>query len=129
MPTASATHISTQQYAAGLQLGVAHFLSTYKTPIAFSTDTSLLAAPIILYTGKEILPIGGYNGGVPSPSLSQLRHYIASDEVRVFLIPIKPLSHDPRITWIQAHCTNLKRVGRGREIEFSFYLCNPSVAT
>jgi 4-amino-4-deoxy-L-arabinose transferase-like glycosyltransferase len=128
MPTGTGSRISPQRYATAAQLTVARFLSTYKTPIAFSTDTSLLAAPFIFYTGKEILPIGGYKGGVPAPSLSQLQHYIASGEVRVFLIPAKPPSHDPRIIWIQTHCTPRKRPGRRREIELTFYLCHPASA-
>jgi 4-amino-4-deoxy-L-arabinose transferase-like glycosyltransferase len=126
MPTGS--RISPQEYAAAAQEIVTHYLTTYKTPIAFSTDTSLLAAPTIFYTGKEILPIGGYNGGVPSPSLSQLRHYIATDKVRLFLIPVKPPSQDPRITWIQTHCTRLRREGRSRDIELALFVCRPSVS-
>ncbi len=77
--------------------------STYGTPIAMAADSSILAAPYILATGREVLPIGGFQGGIPSPSLARLRHYIDSGEVRAFLVP--RVSSDPRIVWIHAHCT------------------------
>jgi 4-amino-4-deoxy-L-arabinose transferase-like glycosyltransferase len=76
--------------------------STYETPTAMAVDSSILAAPYILATGREILPIGGFQGGIPSPSLAQLRRYIDSGQVRAFLVP--RVSDDPRIVWIHAHC-------------------------
>ncbi|HYM44550.1 MAG TPA: hypothetical protein VES65_00095 [Solirubrobacteraceae bacterium] len=76
--------------------------STYGTPIAFATDSSILAAPFILATGKEVLPIGGFQGGVPAPSLTELQRRIASGEVRAFVVPVA--GDDPRIAWIRTHC-------------------------
>src|SRR5271170_5138803 len=77
--------------------------SDFQTPIVFAADSSRLAAPYILATGREILPIGGFEGGGPSPSLGRLRRYIASGQVRAFLVPVS--SEDPRIVWVHAHCT------------------------
>jgi 4-amino-4-deoxy-L-arabinose transferase-like glycosyltransferase len=77
--------------------------STYGTPIALATDSSILAAPFILATGKEVLPIGGFQGGIPAPSLTELQRRIAAGEVRAFLVPVA--SNDPRIAWIHGHCT------------------------
>jgi len=77
--------------------------ATYNTPIALATDSSILAAPFILATGREVLPIGGFQGGIPSPTLADLRHRIAAGEVHAFLVPV--LSDDPRIVWIHTHCT------------------------
>lgn len=77
--------------------------STYGTPIALATDSSILAAPFILASGKEVLPIGGFQGGIPSPSLGDLQRRIAAGEVRAFLVPVA--SEDPRIAWIHGHCT------------------------
>ena len=76
--------------------------ATYGTPIPLVTDSSILAAPFILASGREVLPIGGFQGGIPSPSLSDLQHRIATGEVRAFLVPV--LSEDPRIVWIHTHC-------------------------
>ena len=44
----------------------------YNTLILLATDSSILAAPFILATGKEVLPIGGFQGGAPAPSLTEL---------------------------------------------------------
>jgi 4-amino-4-deoxy-L-arabinose transferase-like glycosyltransferase len=76
--------------------------STYETPMAMAVDSSILAAPYILATGREILPIGGFQGGIPSPTLAQLRRYIDSGQVRAFLLP--RTSDDPRVVWVHAHC-------------------------
>jgi 4-amino-4-deoxy-L-arabinose transferase-like glycosyltransferase len=76
--------------------------SIYATPMPMATDSSILAAPYILATGREILPIGGFQGGIPAPTLAQLRRYIDSGQVRAMLIP--RASSDPRIVWIRAHC-------------------------
>ena len=76
--------------------------STYNTPIPLATDSSILAAPFILATGAEVLPIGGFQGGVPSPTLARLQRYIAAGEVRALLVPVH--SNDPRIEWVHAHC-------------------------
>ncbi len=82
---------------------VAQLSSTYGTPISLATDSAILAAPFILATGHEVLPIGGFQGGVPAPTLAQLQRYIASGQVRAFLVPVQ--SDDPRILWIHTHCT------------------------
>jgi 4-amino-4-deoxy-L-arabinose transferase-like glycosyltransferase len=76
--------------------------STYNTPIPLATDSSILAAPFILATGSEVLPVGGFQGGVPSPSLARLQRYVAAGEVRAFVAPLH--SDDPRIEWIHSHC-------------------------
>ena len=70
--------------------------------MVMAVDSSILAAPYILATGREILPIGGFQGGIPSPSLAQLRRYVDSGQVRAFLVP--RTSDDPRVVWVHAHC-------------------------
>jgi 4-amino-4-deoxy-L-arabinose transferase-like glycosyltransferase len=76
--------------------------SQSSTTIPLATDSSILAAPFILATGEEILPIGGYQGGAPAPSLADLRRRIAAGEVRDFIVPT--VSDDHRIEWIHSHC-------------------------
>jgi len=97
--------------------------SVFHTPIAFATDTSLLAAPYIYSTGQEVLPIGGYRGGIPSPSLTQLQSYIRSDQVRVFLIPVKPPSSDPRIEWVRTYCAQANHPNQRFQIQLALYNC------
>ena len=74
-------------------------------PILFGTDTSVLAAPYILASGREVLPIGGYLGGAPTPTLATLQSDISDGRVQMFILPIRPASPDPRLRWIEANCT------------------------
>jgi 4-amino-4-deoxy-L-arabinose transferase-like glycosyltransferase len=102
-PASATVSRATAQHTRLLDRQVVEQLSsTYATPIALATDSSILAAPFILASGKEILPIGGYQGGIPAPSLAELQRRIAAKEVRAFLVPLA--SDDPRVVWIHAHC-------------------------
>jgi hypothetical protein len=98
---------------------VAQLASTYNTPIPLATDSSILAAPFILATGSEVLPIGGFQGGGPSPTLARLQRYIAAGEVRAFLVPVH--SDDPRVVWIHAHCARQGAEGGGSPT--ALYVC------
>jgi 4-amino-4-deoxy-L-arabinose transferase-like glycosyltransferase len=98
---------------------VERLASRYGTPIVFAIDTSQLAAPYILASGREILPIGGFEGGLPSPTLAQLRYYVSSGRLRAFLIP--PASRDPRIVWVYRNC----RRASSKKGELVLYECQP----
>ncbi len=71
----------------------------------FGTDTSGLAENDILYSGREVLPIGGFLGNVPAPTLATLQADISRGYVRVFVLPVSPAGLDPRVRWIESHCT------------------------
>ncbi len=92
----------------------------YGTPIVFATDTSQLAAPYILASGREILPIGGFEGGIPAPAVKQLESYVSSGKLRVFLVPRS--SRDPRLAWVYNHCTRTK-LKTGGKVPLVLYEC------
>jgi 4-amino-4-deoxy-L-arabinose transferase-like glycosyltransferase len=69
-----------------------------------ATYTSLLAAPFIFLSGEEVLPIGGFTGTTPVPTLGQLRADIDAGDLRLV---ISPTSTDPRVVWIATHCFQL----------------------
>ena len=73
-----------------------------------ATYTSLVAAPLIYATGDEVLPIGGFRGSGPSPSLAVLRRLIAAQQLHLVL---GPAGADPRMAWVSTHCTHLRPVG------------------
>lgn len=89
----------------------------------FGTDTSALAAPYILASGREVLPIGGYLGGAPAPALATVRSDISHSYVRLFLLPIRPASPDPRLRWIEANCTRGRATSSLRPIQYAYYRC------
>ena len=72
-----------------------------------ATYTSLLAAPLIYATGQEVLPIGGFQGTNPSPTLSHLQRLIAQGQLHLIL---GPTDADPRMRWAAAHCRHVAPV-------------------
>ena len=71
----------------------------------FAADTSGLAQDYILFSGREVLPIGGYLGNVPAPTLATLQADIRRGYVQLFLLPVSPPGPDPRVRWLESHCT------------------------
>lgn len=92
----------------------------YRTPIAFAIDTSQLAGPYILASGREVLPIGGFEGGVPALTVDQLQRDVASGQLRAFLLPLE--SRDPRLRWVYSHCTQTS-ARTGGKIPLALYEC------
>ncbi len=76
-------------------------------PDLFSAQTSALAAPYIFATGDEVLPIGGYTGTIPEPTVDAIRRLVATGAFHLVLAG--PSDTDPRIAWIARHCRDLGR--------------------
>jgi hypothetical protein len=94
-----------------------------KTPILLMIDTSALAAPYILASGREVLPIGGFIGAAPAPTLAQIRFLVAFHRVRLAFVPVEPAGNDPRIVWIRTHCRQLE-LSPPATIRFGLYDCS-----
>jgi 4-amino-4-deoxy-L-arabinose transferase-like glycosyltransferase len=88
-------------------------------------DTSSMTAGEIMVSGREFLPIGGYLGGNPSPTLAQLKHDISDHEVGLVLVPILPASTDPRLAWIVEHCDGEQVEPDGPHVQMQWYVCTP----
>ena len=97
----------------------------------FGTDTSGFAGAAIdiLYSGREVLPIGGFLGNVPAPTLATLRADINRGYVRVFALPVSPPGPDPRVRWIESHCTMLPLPPHRRPVPFANFFCGPGPAS
>ena len=91
----------------------------------FGTDTSGLAADNILYSGREVLPIGGYLGNVPAPTLATLQADIRRGYVRGFVLPVSPSGPDPRVRWIESHCTRQPQPPHRRPVPYANFFCGP----
>jgi len=70
-------------------------------PYLMAAQTSFLAAIFIYASGREVLPIGGFTGTIPSPTLSQLQADIR--EAKFHIVLALSLT-DPRIQWIAGNC-------------------------
>ncbi len=44
------------------------------------------ASSYIISTGQEVMPMGGFSGTVPEPSLAQVRQLVGSGQLRFFLL-------------------------------------------
>ncbi len=54
-------------------------------PDLMATQTSAVAAPFIYDSGKEVLPIGGFTGTIPSPTLARLQAMIARGDFHLVI--------------------------------------------
>jgi 4-amino-4-deoxy-L-arabinose transferase-like glycosyltransferase len=98
-------------------------------PYLMATQTAVLAAPFIWASGQEVLPIGGFTGTIPEPTLAALQNLIRTGFVATFLQ--SPTTTDPRMTWIARHCINVTRRAAGQHavLPLAAYLClGPVVA-
>jgi 4-amino-4-deoxy-L-arabinose transferase-like glycosyltransferase len=66
-----------------------------------ATQTSAVASVFIYASGLEALPIGGFTGTIPSPTLGQLKADIRAGR---FHLVLAGKSSDPRLRWIATHC-------------------------
>ena len=73
-------------------------------PVLEATQTSALAAPFIYDSGREVLPIGGFSGTIPEPSLSTLKSMIAKGDFHLVIQSASPPPTDPRLVWVARHC-------------------------
>ena len=87
------------------------------------TDTSGLAQNYILYSGREVLPIGGYLGNVPAPTLATLQEDISRGYVRIFVLPVSPPGPDPRVRWLESHCTRQPLPPNQRPLPYANFFC------
>jgi 4-amino-4-deoxy-L-arabinose transferase-like glycosyltransferase len=90
-------------------------------PDLLAVQSSAVASMFAYPTGDQVLPIGGFTGTQPSPTLDELRADIASG--RFHLVLTFP-SSDPRLVWIARHCRPLNRVAP----PFHDYFCVPADA-
>ena len=89
----------------------------------FGTDTAGLAAQWILYSGREVLPIGGYLGNVPSPTLATLQADIRRGYVSAFVLPVSPPGPDPRVRWLESHCIRPPSPPHRRPVPYANFFC------
>jgi hypothetical protein len=87
-----------------------------------ATQTSAVAAPFIYDSGREAVPIGGYTGTIPEPSLAALEAMIAT---RQFHIVVQaPQVNDPRLVWVARHCLALPAAPTAASgLRFAVYYC------
>jgi 4-amino-4-deoxy-L-arabinose transferase-like glycosyltransferase len=97
---------------AGWQRDVASWpaLATYaaRFPSAQSVETDQTSAQAdgsVLASGREFLPVGGFSGQVPSTPLHSFIDDVRHRRVVDVLVPVTPLTRNPDMRWVLAHCS------------------------
>jgi 4-amino-4-deoxy-L-arabinose transferase-like glycosyltransferase len=91
-------------------------------PYLMAVYTSAVASEFIVASGKEVLPIGGFTGSIPEPTIGQLSDLIRQGKFHLALLLG---GHDPRLTWIADHCRHLGPGGG----TVGLFICVPSDVT
>jgi 4-amino-4-deoxy-L-arabinose transferase-like glycosyltransferase len=78
-----------------------------------AAQSAALPSLIIFDAGLEALPIGGFDGTTPSPTLAQLQADIRHG---LFHLAWIASATDPRLRWMTTHCTQLTK---------RLYYCGP----
>jgi 4-amino-4-deoxy-L-arabinose transferase-like glycosyltransferase len=91
-------------------------LGNARTPDLLAAQTGYLASLYMDESETEALPIGGFDGTSPSPTLAQLRKDILNDD---FHLVVVASTADPRMAWVMANCSSLSR---------HLYYCTPADA-
>jgi len=73
-------------------------------PYVLAAQSALLPSAIIYDSGLEALPIGGFDGTTPSPTLAQLQADIQNGLFHLVWISS---ATDPRLLWFTSHCSQL----------------------
>lgn len=94
-------------------------------PYLMATETSALAAPFIFETGQEVLPIGGFTGTIPSPTLSRIETLV--NRGAFHLVLQSPTPADGRYIWIAHHCQPVPQPTQTPiPILLAAYYCTPT---
>jgi 4-amino-4-deoxy-L-arabinose transferase-like glycosyltransferase len=91
------------------------------SPYVMAVYTSAVASVFTSASGKEFLPIGGFTGSIPEPTISQLEAMIRAGKFHLVLLTG---GHDPRLTWIAHHCQHLGPGGGSSGL----FICEPADA-
>jgi 4-amino-4-deoxy-L-arabinose transferase-like glycosyltransferase len=86
----------------------------------FATDSWSTASPYILATGAPVLPMGGFSGEAPFPTLPEFQHLVSTGQVRLILLSsgfsiLSLFGDQPAASqatavasiggWVRHHCT------------------------
>ncbi|MGV4927186.1 glycosyltransferase family 39 protein (plasmid) [Streptomyces sp. BHT-5-2] len=89
----------------------------------FATTSWRTASPYILYTGAAVLPMGGFTGTAPTPTMSGFRHLVATGQLRYVVLGGPGTGPGRAVaSWARAHCDRVP--GQAHRL----YRCTPKSA-
>ncbi|WP_406639441.1 glycosyltransferase family 39 protein [Amycolatopsis sp. WGS_07] len=78
-------------------------LETATTKWAAAETGAMQAAGLALNSGKPVLAVGGFSGRDPAPTLAQFQQYVASGDIRYFVVGGRGSRIGKVTTWVQQH--------------------------
>ncbi len=106
-----------------------------RVPSSVSVDTQESSSAVslaTLATGREFLPVGGFTGRVPNPTVPQFIRDVMRHRIERVLVAVRPLTGSPDLRWVAAHCgpapTSSGAVHQGG-VTYRHFLCEPADAT
>ena len=95
-------------------------------PYLMAAQTSAVAAPYIYATGEEVLPLGGYTGTIPAPSIAATQAMIAAGDFHLALVASPGAT--PSTAYIVRHCLHVAPKGTKAPVALvlKIYYCLPS---
>jgi 4-amino-4-deoxy-L-arabinose transferase-like glycosyltransferase len=100
-----------------------------------TVETSAAASSGILATGREFLPVGGFSGRVPSPTLTAFVAEVRAGKVADVLVTVSPQTRNPDMEWVMAHCAAQAKppaaatgLTASRSASTRLYRCSPADA-
>jgi hypothetical protein len=60
---------------------------------------------------------------VSAPALATLQADISRGYVRAFVLPVSPPGPDPRVRWIESHCTGQPPPPNRRPVPYANFFC------
>ena len=90
--------------------------------------TSGLAGGYIMMTGHEFLPIGGFTGGAPVPTVRRVERLANEAQILFAFVPLDATG-DKRVAWIVANCRTLGPPVHRGGVTFQNLRCPPNAHT
>jgi 4-amino-4-deoxy-L-arabinose transferase-like glycosyltransferase len=106
----------TQVIAEGPQAVLTFREQSNGAPIVLAAQAASLPSIVIYVSGLEALPIGGFDGTTPVPTLDQLKADVSAGRFNLVWIAA---ASNPRLQWIATHCFQESK---------RYYSCVPSDA-
>jgi hypothetical protein len=81
-------------------------------------------------TGREYLPVGGYSGTVPSPTVPAFERLVREGKVPQATVSTQPRTNAPVMRWVMRHCQKTKFTATDPAIGLTstIYFCKPADA-
>jgi 4-amino-4-deoxy-L-arabinose transferase-like glycosyltransferase len=95
----------------------------FGAPDLLAAQSSALASVFIYDSGQEVLPLGGFTGTIPAPTLAQVRQDIRDGQFHLAILSATR-ARSPVLSWIAAHC----RAAPSIDPALRTYFCLPQNA-